>query len=91
MLKILLDIDFSYLLQKEWEPLPFSVTPAKIIGIDTLKKVLRTHFESTSSYTAGNNSRPLLRNGEKDEGGKDQDNNSLKFNGAIEKLLIQVK
>ncbi|MBR0151389.1 MAG: C69 family dipeptidase [Synergistaceae bacterium] len=55
-LQILLGIDFSGLLEKEWEPLPFSVKPARKIDIATLKKILRTHFEGTSSYTAGNDS-----------------------------------
>ena len=62
-LQILLDIDLSPLLVKEWEPLPFSIKPAKPVTVETLKKILRTHFEGSSSYTAGENtphfSKPL--------------------------------
>lgn len=47
--EILLDIDLSALLEKTWEPLPFSIKPSKKVSIDTLKKILRTHFENTSS------------------------------------------
>ena len=53
--QMLLDIDLSPLLMKEWEPLPFSIKPAHPVTIDTLKKILRTHFEGSSSYTAGEN------------------------------------
>lgn len=53
--QILLDIDLSPLLMKDWEPLPFSIKPAKLVTIDTLKKILRTHFEGSSSYTSQNN------------------------------------
>ena len=62
-LQILLDIDLSPLLMKEWEPLPFSIKPARLVTVETLKKILRTHFEGSSSYTAGENtphfSKPL--------------------------------
>ncbi len=51
--QILLDIDLSPLLMQEWEPLPFSIKPAHPVKIETLKKILRTHFEDSSSYTAG--------------------------------------
>ncbi len=54
--QILLDIDLSPLLMQEWEPLPFSIKPAKPVTVETLKKILRTHFEGSSSYTAGENS-----------------------------------
>ena len=54
--QILLDIDLSPLLMQEWEPLPFSIKPARPVTIDTLKKILRTHFEGSSSYMAGKNS-----------------------------------
>ncbi|MBQ7170011.1 MAG: C69 family dipeptidase [Synergistaceae bacterium] len=53
--QILLDIDLSPLLMQEWEPLPFSIKPAHPVNIDTLKRILRTHFEDSSSYTAGKN------------------------------------
>lgn len=53
-LQLLLDIDLSPLLDKTWESLPFSVKPAHPVNIDMLKKILRTHFEDTSSYMAGN-------------------------------------
>ena len=51
--QILLDIDLSPLLMQEWEPLPFSIKPAHPVTINTLKKILRTHFEGSSSYMAG--------------------------------------
>ena len=54
--QILLDIDLSPLLMQEWEPLPFSIKPARPVDIGTLKKILRTHFEGSSSCTAGENS-----------------------------------
>lgn len=61
--QILLGIDLSPLLVKDWEPLPFSIKPDKKVSIETLKRILRTHFEDTSSYTAGENtphsSKPL--------------------------------
>ncbi len=61
--QMLLDIDLSPLLMQEWEPLPFSIKPARPVTIDMLKKILRTHFEGSSSYTAGENtphfSKPL--------------------------------
>lgn len=50
--EILLDMDLSGLLTKTWEPLPFSIKPARKVSIDTLKKILRTHFEDTPSYNA---------------------------------------
>ncbi len=52
---IILDMDFSCLLNKDWEPLPFSVKPAHKVSINMLKKILRTHFEDTSSYKSGEN------------------------------------
>ncbi|MBQ3401866.1 MAG: C69 family dipeptidase [Synergistaceae bacterium] len=57
-LQILLDIDLSALLEekKKWEPLPFSIKSAHPVKIETLKKILRTHFEDTASFTAGDNS-----------------------------------
>ena len=51
--QLLLDIDLSPLLVKTWEPLPFSIKPAHPVNIDMLKRILRTHFEDTSSYMAG--------------------------------------
>ena len=51
----MLDIDLSDLLNKEWEHLPFSIKPARKVNIDTLKKILRTHFEGTSSDKANGN------------------------------------
>lgn len=49
--EILLDMDLSALLNQEWETLPFSIKPAHKVTIETLKKILRTHFEGTSSYS----------------------------------------
>ena len=54
--QILLGIDLSPLLVKDWEPLPFSIKPARKVDIEMLKRILRTHFEGTSSYNAENNS-----------------------------------
>ncbi|MBQ3345968.1 MAG: C69 family dipeptidase [Synergistaceae bacterium] len=54
--QMLLDIDLSPLLVKTWEPLPFSIKPAHPVNIDMLKKILRTHFEETSSYMAAQDS-----------------------------------
>lgn len=54
--QLLLDIDLSGLLEKTWEPLPFSIKPAHPVNIDMLKRILRTHFEGTSSYNAGEGS-----------------------------------
>ncbi|MBR1657360.1 MAG: C69 family dipeptidase [Synergistaceae bacterium] len=54
--QMLLDIDLSPLLMQEWEPLPFSIKPAHPVSIEMIKKILRTHFEDSSSYTAGNDS-----------------------------------
>ena len=54
--QLLLDIDLSPLLVKTWEPLPFSIKPAHPVNIDMLKRILRTHFEDTSSYTAQDSS-----------------------------------
>lgn len=54
--QILLDIDLSPLLDQTWEPLPFSIKPAHPVNIETLKKILRLHFDGTSSYKAGENS-----------------------------------
>lgn len=51
--EILLDMDLSALLQKKWEPLPFSIKPAHKISIEDLKHILRTHYEGTFSYAAG--------------------------------------
>ena len=53
--EILLDIDLSGLLDHEWESLPFSIKPAHKVNIDTLKKILRTHFEGTSSNNSNGN------------------------------------
>lgn len=47
-LEILLERDLSGLLDRP-EDLPFSVKPARPVGIGTLKKILRTHFEGTAS------------------------------------------
>lgn len=55
-LQILLGIDLSPLLLKDWEPLPFSVKPAHPVNIDILKRMLRTHFEDSPSYMAGKDS-----------------------------------
>ena len=44
----MLDRDLSGLLDRP-EDLPFSVKPARPVGIGTLKKILRTHFEGTAS------------------------------------------
>jgi len=41
--EILLDEDLSGLLKKEWQGLPFSVKPTKLVEIETLKKILRAH------------------------------------------------
>ena len=60
--EILLEIDLSGLLQQKWESLPFSIKPAHKVTIETLKKILRTHFEDTSSYSHEGNphfSKPL--------------------------------
>ena len=54
--QILLDIDLSPLLDQNWEPLPFSIRPAHPVSIETLKKILRNHFDGTSSYKAGEKS-----------------------------------
>lgn len=48
--EILLEMDLSGLLNQKWETLPFSIKPAHKVSIETLKKILRTHFEGTSSY-----------------------------------------
>ena len=53
--EILLDIDLSALLNQEWEPLPFSIKPAHKVNIATLKKILRTHYEGTSSNKSEGN------------------------------------
>ena len=49
--EILLEMNLSELLKQEWEALPFSIKPAHKVTIETLKKILRTHFEGTSSYS----------------------------------------
>ena len=48
--EILLEMDLSGLLNQKWETLPFSIKPAHKVSIETLKKILRTHFEGTLSY-----------------------------------------
>ncbi len=54
-LEILLEEDLSGLLNQKFESLPFSVKPAHKVSIETLKKILRTHFEDTSSYSNDSN------------------------------------
>lgn len=44
--EILLDMDLSGLLKTEWQPLPFSIKPAKKVDIETLKKILRAHNDN---------------------------------------------
>ena len=48
--EILLEMDLSGLLNQKWETLPFSIKPAHKVSIERLKKILRTHFEGTSTY-----------------------------------------
>lgn len=50
--EILLEMDLSGLLKQKWESLPFSIKPSRKVTIETLKKILRTHFEGTSSYSS---------------------------------------
>ena len=47
-LEILLEQDMSDLLDKP-DALPFSVRPARPVNVETVKKILRTHYEGTSS------------------------------------------
>ncbi|MBQ7594955.1 MAG: C69 family dipeptidase [Synergistaceae bacterium] len=47
--EILLTMNLGALLQSEWQPLPFSIKPAYKVTIPTLKRILRTHYEGTSS------------------------------------------
>ena len=54
--EILLEMDLSGLLKTEWQPLPFSIKPAYKVNIPTLKRILRTHYEGTSSDNSGGNS-----------------------------------
>ena len=48
--EILLDMDLSGLLKTEWQPLPFSIKPAKLVDIETLKKILRAHNEGLHHF-----------------------------------------
>ncbi len=54
-LEILLEKDLSGLLNQKCESIPFSIKPAHKVSIKTLKKILRTHFEDTSSYSENSN------------------------------------
>jgi len=49
--EILLEMDLSSLLKKEWQPLPFSIKPAHPVGIETLKKILRSHNHEDSKHS----------------------------------------
>lgn len=51
-LSILLERDMEHLLEPGAE-LPFSVRPPRPVGVRTVKKILRTHFEGTSSDVSG--------------------------------------
>ena len=51
--EILLEMDLSGLLTQNWEHLPFSIKPAHKVNVAVLKKILRTHFENTSSDNSG--------------------------------------
>ena len=48
--EILLDMDLSDLLKNQWHPLPFSIKPAKLVEIETLKKILRSHNHEDSQH-----------------------------------------
>ncbi len=41
--EILLDMDLSELHKTQWQGLPFSIKPAKKVGVDTMKAILRAH------------------------------------------------
>ena len=49
--EILLDMDLSELLKKQWHPLPFSIKPAHAVDIETLKKILRAHNHENSQHS----------------------------------------
>ena len=54
-LEILMGRDMRELLAPGAE-LPFSVKPAEKVGVDTVKRILRSHFEGTSSDVSGGES-----------------------------------
>ena len=58
-LEILLERDLSGLLEKPDE-LPFSVRPARPVNVDTVKKILRTHYEGTASDVSEGGSRHFM-------------------------------
>ncbi|MBQ7196273.1 MAG: C69 family dipeptidase [Synergistaceae bacterium] len=49
--EILLEMDLSDLLKREWQPLPFSIKPAHKVEIETLKKILRAHNHENSQHS----------------------------------------
>ena len=49
--EILLDMDLSDLLKKEWHPLPFSIKPTHAVDVETLKKILRAHNHEASKHS----------------------------------------
>ncbi|MBQ4469239.1 MAG: C69 family dipeptidase [Synergistaceae bacterium] len=59
--EILLDMDLSGLLNQAWETLPFSIKPAHRVNLAMLKKILRTHFEGTSSDNSGGNTPHFMK------------------------------
>ena len=52
--EILLDMDLSELLKTEWQPLPFSIRPAHLVSVNTLKKILRSHYRDESENEKNN-------------------------------------
>ena len=48
--EILLEMDLSGLLKTEWQSLPFSIKPAQKVGIETLKRILRSHNETPNDH-----------------------------------------